>query len=556
MKTANLFLAGLAGLALIGCGKEDAAGGATQTEASQEALSVDASSPLESAFRLKDAEAVDAEALFALIPDASRPTYDSVAFDESIGATVFENLRFADSDDGEAVVVRRAEFYGVDLEAIDRVRTASDAGPDAPFETVLRKARFFDVGTEGFETDEMRIAFGGVEIDNLAIRQGGVDGDGEGDDTARFFNAVNLSGLYFKDIEIEAQGEAAPGVVMTAPDLRFVGLGGGKLAAVIANDFAYEVNQSAEVINAMREAMGPQAALLMAGPLQNLIAPENQNVAIEAFAWRDIDLSGLMEWGLKGETPPVEERALIDLGTVKASNIEAFIAGRKVSTIEEATLSNAEFTWLAPSRFRADTKGAVYDLTAYVPETEEDAIQILKDAGLDAIKGDGYADWRWSANSGAASLDYVADTEGFADFTMGLQLSGLKLKEIAEANESGEAQPVAALGKFNGFSMSLKDEKALDAMFAIAALQMGGDGEDLRVSAPAMIRLSAAQFAQGDSPLGDYIDAIADFVGKGGTLEIKAQPEAPVALLELQDAGASPMALPETLGLTITHKED
>ena len=66
----------------------------------------------------------------ALMPEDERPSYDTARFDESLGATVVENLRFADADDGEAVVVSRAEFYGVDMDAIERIRGA-DADPGA-----------------------------------------------------------------------------------------------------------------------------------------------------------------------------------------------------------------------------------------------------------------------------------------------------------------------------------------------------------------------------------------------------------------------------------------
>ncbi len=306
----------------------------------------------------------------------------------------------------------------------------------------------------------------------------------------------------------------------------------------------------------MTDAMGPQAALVMNSPLRNFIAPENQRVFMESFEWRGIDFSGLLEWGLKDETPPMEALDLIDLGEIKARKLDAFIGDKRLSTIDEATVTDAQFTWLMPSLIRAETKGAVYDLTAYIPETEDEMISLLKDNGLDAIKGDGFAQWRWDANSGAAGLEYTADTDGFMDFAMGLDLSGLKLKDFKEVQENGDKDFVASLGAFNDFSLTLKDENALDAIFAIAALQMGGGtAEDLRQSAPAMIRLSGMQIAQMSPRFSDYVNAIADFIGEGGTLEISASPEDPVAFSALQGAGRSPQDLPETLNLTVVHKE-
>ena len=555
MKISKLWLACAAALALAACGQKDAGVDAPKSESSAKASKTGTPSPLEERFSLKDAEPFDVDALFALAPEDSRPTYESAEFDDKLGATVVSNLRFADANDGEAVIVERAEFYGVDMDAIDRIKNASEASPDAPYENVFQKVRFFNVKTEGFEDDSGDLEIGGVEFDNLSIRQGGIEGDGEGNEAARFFNAVNLAGIYFKDIKLITETYDAPAVSVTAPDLRFVGLGGGKLNAIIAKDFSYDMTQSAASITAMQDAMGPQYALLMSGPLKGVLAPESQRMTMKSLEWRGIDLSGLMAWGLKGEEPPKSERDLIDLGTMKAVDMETYIEDRLAATVGEATVTAANFTWLVPSNIRADTKDATYDLTAYVPETEEASINVLKDYGLDNIKGDGYAEWVWNANSGAADLEYEANTEGFADFSLGLALSGLKLKDIADAEEDGEINPVATLGKFNSFTMSLTDEKALDALFALSALQMGGTGEDLRLSAPAMIRLSGAQFSQMNPRLNGYINAVADFVGSGGTLEISATPAEPVPFSALQGAGAAPQDLPDVIDLQVTHKE-
>ncbi len=277
---------------------------------------------------------------------------------------------------------------------------------------------------------------------------------------------------------------------------------------------------------------------------------------LKTFEWRDIDFSGLLAWSLKEEEPPMTATDLINLGTIKMADAETFIGEKRAVYMKEATVSAMEFTWLAPSKIRADTKGAIYDFTAYVPDTEEATLNVLKEHGLDKVKGDGYAEWVWNAKSGAAGLDYAANSHGLADFSMTMDFSGLKLSEIAKAKDNGEDKPVAAHGKFNGFSMKVTDEKALDAIFAIAALQMGGTGADLRQSAPAMIRLGGAQAAMMNPRISDYVTALADFIAKGGTLEIKAQPADPVAFSALESTGTTaPQTLPDVLELEVTHKE-
>ncbi len=547
MKLSKIALALAAALALVACGKKDEAGAGPAAKTS-------AASPLDSAFRFEDGAPLDIDALFALMSDDRRPTYDSAEFDQSLGATVVTNLRFSDDDDGEGVLVERAEFYGVDLDALERVKAAQDAGPDAPFEKAFEKVRLLNVSAEGFEDEDSTLSIGGIEFDRLDLRQGA--GHGDSDSGAHFFNSVKLAGVYFKDIALETSGEEAPAIVMSAPDLRFVGLGGGKLAAIIANDLEYALSQSDASRVAMSDAFGPQGAMLMNGPLRTILAPNNQRTTMESFEWRGIDMSGLMEWGLKDEEPPATERDLIDLGTIRAAGVDAYIEDRHAATVEEMTVSAAEFTWLIPSNVRIDTKGAVTDFTAYVPETETAVIDILKQYGLDETPNDSYAEWIWNPDRGKADLDYVANAKKLMNLSMAFGLEGLKLDDIAAAQTENNAESIAAAVAFRNLSLKIEDEQALDVLFALSALQMGGTAEDLRQSAPAMIRLSGAQAAQMNPRIADYVDAVADFVAEGGTLEISADPEEPVLMMTLQQTmQTAPQSLPDVINLTVTRSK-
>lgn len=552
MTNPRVLLAGLGAFLLAACGGDDA------SDFSRQAAKTSAASPLEADFRLQDATPVDIDALFALIPPESRPTYESAAFDEALGATVVTNLRFSDEEDGQGVVVERAEFFGVDLDAIERVRTAESVGPDSPFETIFQKVRFHNVVSEGLEDDasELQLTIAGVEFDALKVRQGGFEGDGVGDEGARAFNAMDLAGLYFKDISFSTKSEEAPSASFAAPDLRFVNFGGGKLEAVIAKDLEYELWQTEQSIDAMRNAMGPQGAAFLDGPLRGFIAPDNQRTKITSFEWRGFDMSGLLTWALRDEEPPMSAENLIDLGTVAASDMQSYVGDKRAASIEEVTLSAGEFTWLIPSNIRADTKGAFYDLTAYAMEGEDETIAIMRQYGLDQLKGDGYAEWRWDSNRGDASLDYVANMQGFANFSLETALSGLRLNDMAAAREAGEEDFILRLGRFDSFSMKVADETALDVIFAVSALQMGGTGEDLRQSVPAMLRLSGLQAAQINARISDYIDALASFVSDGGVLTVSAEPAEPVGFSELQATGTSaPQTLPDVLDLTVTRTE-
>jgi hypothetical protein len=247
---------------------------------------------------------------------------------------------------------------------------------------------------------------------------------------------------------------------------------------------------------------------------------------------------------------------LLDLGTFRALDMETYIGGKLAGTVEEVSMPAAKFKWMIPSDIRIDAKGASYDYTAYIPETEEAVLAVMKEHGLDKLKSDGFVEWKWNDKTGVADLDYVANAPGFMDLSFDLGFSELKLNEMAAAKAAGEEKPFTAVGSFRNLSLTLEDEKALDAIFAIAALQMGGTGEDLRQSAPAMIRLSGAQAAQMNPKFSEYVNAVANFVAKGGSLEVSANPAEPVAFATLQETGAlAPQTIPDVLGLQVTHKE-
>lgn len=557
MNLRPILIAGAMALALISCGKKEA--GAPETKSSAAAARVEAASPLDAAYRLKDAAPIDVDALFSLLPPSVSPAYDSAAFDAKLGATVVANLRLVDKETGDdvefdGIAIDRAELYGVDMEAIARVKAAEAAGLDAPFEKIFDKVRLFGVKPASPQ-DGSAVTIGAAEIDQFRLRQGGVNYGDDDDNPAFFFNAFDLAGLYVKDVTIDADAtdSGAFAFKFKAPDLRLVGLGGGKLGAVIANDFEYEVTKSAEAHEALMQTIGPAGAIF-SGPLKGFIAPDHQRVTVTSFEWRDIDLSGLMGYGLKKEKPPLTAQGLIDLGTLKISGAETYVDGRLAAKAATTTVDAFEFSWLVPSKIRLTSTGAEYDFTAYVGEEEEEAIAILKKHGLDAVKGEGALSWDWDAKKGDAAFKTDFNTANLADFKTDFALSGLELEKINALIEAGDSNPVVKAGAFKGFGLTLADKKLLDAIFDMAALQMGGSGADLRQTAPAMIRLSGMQAAALNPRIADYVEALADFVAEGGSIEIAARPKAPVPLAAIEAAGQSgPETLPDLLDLKVTH---
>ncbi|HXI86384.1 MAG TPA: hypothetical protein VNH64_02920, partial [Parvularculaceae bacterium] len=364
------------------------------------------------------------------------------------------------------------------------------------------------------------------------------------------------AGLFFKDLSVkteESDRNPAGANSFTAPDLRFVGVGGGKLAAIVANDVEYSIARSAAARAQMAQNMGPAGALLT-GPLAGLVAPDNARFAMKSFTWKGIDFSGLLAYGLKGEKPPVTAKELIDLGTIQMADANTYISGRKACHTDQTNVTAMQFSWLVPSKIHAESKGGECDYTAYVDPSDDKTIAVLKSHGLDDVKGDSNLDWAWDTVKGDAGLGVNFNSKALADFSLALNLAGMDLAKIKAAEDAGDKDAVMKVGSFKGFDLKLAEHNLLDAIYELAALQQGGAAADIRQSIPAMVRLSGAQITSQIPQAKEYVDAIADFLGEGGTIEISALPKQPVPFEKIKETGAAgPKGVPDLLNLKVTH---
>jgi hypothetical protein len=547
-----MFFALLAALSFAACDRNS---GAPASSSSVAAGDIEKASPLEKPYRLKDAEGVDVDRLFELFPLYMRPTYESASFDKKLGATVVTGLKFGDVAASRGFIAKRAELYGVDLDRIEKIKAAKDAAPDAPLGLVVGKLRLFEI--ESASNENARTTIGAVEIDSLRIREGGIPKEPPGSGVASFFNAFDVAGVYFKDVVAHASGQGDEAQAnFAAKDLRIVGLGAGKLDAFLARDLDYAVDQSPEAIAATMRGAGPMADVLVNGPLRNFIAAANQRTKVRTLEWRDISFAGLMAFGLRGETPPLAARDLIDLGTARLIDTETFIGEKRLSLVPTTEISAIEFDWLAPSKVRAVTRGGVYDFTAYVADDETMALAALKSRKLDKVKADSDFAYDWSADKGGAALSAGFNSVGFADLNFDLTLDGLELAKIEAARSAGSARPVMELGRLKSFSMVIADEDMLDAFFALSAIEAGQTEKEVRAAAPTLMRLAKVEMERKNPRIASYIDALATFVEDGGTLEIKASPATPVPLSALAAAApAGPDAMATAINLTVERRK-
>ena len=531
-------------IGLSGCGGETESRSAAAPSANIQAADVTEGSPIDTPFSLKNAENVSPDDIIALLTssEGKAPTYDGAKFDQSLGAVVFDNLRFSDFDDGEGVLIAKAEFYGIDSGKIDKIKDQSLAALDAPFATAFQRVRLYDISAVGLE-DEATFTIGAVDFDTLAIREGGIGHVRDVDAGLQFLNAVSLGGLYVKDLAFSSGDEDEDANAnVTAPDIRVVGFGDGKLNAVIAKDFQYGGSQS----NAMLEALGDtDAGSVLSGALAGVLSIQDQQTKVGTFEWRNLNAAQALKAAMAEEDGA--DQAPVDFGTMLVKDYETSINGKPFSFVEETTIDKALFRGAFPTEITASIRGSRHDFTAYTGDAEDPLTGLLTERGLDKVIGSGDLQWLWHDEKKTGDFLYTAKADNLADIDLSVNLVDLD-GQFSEDGLDNDA-------KLKSLKFTLDDDNALDAIFAIAASQTGSSVEQYRTAAPAMIRFSGIQFAEYGPAYLRYLNAIADFVADGGSLTVSAEPENAVPLSTLQSNGLEPKSLPTLINLDIVHEE-
>ena len=398
--------------------------------------------------------------------------------------------------------------------------------------------------------DNSKLSIGGLELDQVHAQAGFLDAD----DEDRDFSKLSLGGIYFKDLAVAEMGDELGGVMtFRTPDFRVVGLGEGKLDAILFKDLEYDVTQNEDAVNIIGDMFGGAIGGLLDSPIGQMVSPTEERTTIGSFEWRGIDYKGLLAYRDSDVAPPTSARDLINLGNIKVTDAVSFVNGKKFSSAPLSELSHMEFVWLAPSKIRGQTKNAEYDFTVFADTGDEDILSSMKELGLDKVVANSSFSYDWDPETGEASLVTDGNASELMQFALKFDLAGLSLGSLdADAAEEG---PVGlfAQTKFAGLNMSIQDEKFLDVAFTLATLESDQNAEEVRSFLPALIRVASMQYAFSNSAVADSINQLADFVEGGGGLTIEVAPEAPLTLndFDIDD----PADLVDVLGIDVTHTE-
>ncbi|MEO1015107.1 MAG: hypothetical protein AAFX08_07960 [Pseudomonadota bacterium] len=588
-RTARAVLAAALALGVAACGGGEEPQGVSRKAARARSIaaSPSAPSPLDEPFRLRNAETVDVDRLLAIFPETLRPTYAAAVFDEDLGAMVLTDVTVpavkakaegAINYDVEFAGLKadRVELFGADPEAIEAV-IAGESSIEAPMRRVLTKARFYGVRGPEMEgaakKEDVDATIAAIEIAGLSAREGGLppappkrelrgstyratkaaDQDGAG--LARLLHAFSADGLYMKDAALVARDKTDAGEPLfetRLPDVRFVGVEGGRLQAMIINDFSsvtrsqrVELDTAAGLLSGVTEALE--------GPFRNVIAPDLRKVTIARIEWKDVDASGFMPFALTGETPPTTARDLMDFGAIAVRGSQTHVNGALFSSIPLSEVTAIEFDWVAPSRIRARAEDVFYDFTALFGPEEEEAREFLTSLSLNGVEGDTEFSYDWDAKDGVARLMGGSAAPGFAASEFDLELVDMKLDDLDPAAAAQGFDGLIDAASLARLDAKLVDETALDAIFGVIGIEGGFGGKNARATLTTLLGFVRMQAGFGNPQVGEYVDALVDFIDDGGTLTVTARPDTPAPLSALEGLDGAEAAA--RLNLQVTHEK-
>lgn len=549
-----LLLGAAASIALVACGGGDDA--SSEVEVVSAAKEAHSPSPLDKPFKLKGAEPIDAEAFLANFEGDIE--YDSVAFDEDIGATVITGLRPV-TDGDEDFTIGRIELFGLNPDAFSAIETGQDL---TEMTELFRKIRMYDisgsapVNDAGLDAEAMgTFSIEALEVDAVKVMGEGTPAE-EGSEAN--FNSgpsqVEFGGLALKGFNADVPlGENGEKVTFATPDARVLGYRDGKFGGLYLRDIDYTMIQSEETIDAQIAELGPQAAQILQGPLlRNMMFPTQQQGSVGELRWDGMDIAGLIPFIESEETPPVSETDLLSIGGFVMSDQKVYVNGKEAGTVEKTVMDPIEFYHFMPKKIRIYSEGGKADLTAYVGDEDPEIADILTKNGLDDIDSQSEMKYAFDPKSGAIDLGITGEAKGLYGMAIDMALTDFDYDTVVGSDDDTVTQTALMNTAVKGFTLKIEDEKLLDTIFTIAGSATEQDPATLRQNVIGILSLGALQGAQISPRIPEYVTALSTFVGEGGELTIKLDPDAPVTFGTLAASGqANPAGVLDTLNVTV-----
>ncbi|MEL6111841.1 MAG: hypothetical protein AAFR20_03460 [Pseudomonadota bacterium] len=329
-----------------------------------------------------------------------------------------------------------------------------------------------------------------------------------------------------------------------------------------------------------------------------------QSGETESLVLRDLRLRKIYDHLARGVWPDKNETDLFSLGFWHLKNDQQMIDGEPFYGTREFTLDLRHFHNVLPTHIDLNVDDFAINYVTYanfvsnfaglvgagdldagsgngseniVAQNIDKVVKILQDNELVDPALDIAATLNWDPGTGDYDEKSQFDLEDFITFKGSTAATLLPYSvlsenfslEMTKEQEEALAKAFEETAAFKGLTYRLSDRGGIEKSFAIAValaelfpgqpgteMLIGAEPDDLRVLSATSLRLGAGSMAQAFPPAKEYILALADFISKGGTLIVKADPDPPVTVKMVEDLGSveDPQAVVDLFGFSVTHK--
>ncbi len=487
----------------------------------------------------------------------------------------------------------RIEMSGLKFDLTDYTNAVDDAVAAA-----MPAGETVDIGYDEASMNVGRVIFGGMTLHPWTFEE--TEGEEEGIAAIRLISALarsfSLETAAFLDADISQTltESGASGTIVSRYDRQLVeGYDRGDIASMIQTGVTFSGSIPVPDVTA-----GLDAAELDAAPLTSMRSVEMAGRSGYS-AWTGLRFASLLEYGERGELPPITARDLWSFGTYTLADTEMSLGGKPIFEIGRLDIAADKFAWFLPERISVTHEDASLNLVEILKWAEEiepsappeeggeptvaEMIGILERTGLGKLSGDGAFSLTWDSETGSAKLATNNTSDGLYTEEGRLELRLPTYAQLVPAfGVDGKTPDESALSAlfdeqftFIGGHYSLSDGGLLNALAALTIEVARFSGEDdpmlgnfanstpeaVRMFASGMVMFGAGAVSQDLPQATAWITSLSQFINTGGTFKIAFAPETALSAADFTGAGAetgmaeSPdfAEFVDLFGLSITH---
>jgi hypothetical protein len=435
-----------------------------------------------------------------LLPDFVSVSWDEQSFDETTGATAFDNLRVTiNTEPAFGVAMDEARVWGFDddlliarlngerFDETGRVFDRLEADGYSLFGAAGAMEAVFDVMEAQIgEEASSEVDFGVNQFDMT------VESTVTGPLTLRPFEYVPLSEETYAQLtdmleiepgELEEEGFDGLQALRLAQQVIAVGrsveiergsarnmdmtmqIDSPEVSQTVSytlDFYGYEGLSGYDIDGIYYEGMRQQQGMSFDGEALEAeeVYPDgldiDQLLTADYMSYEGIRLDTLAGFLARSEFPGLDQRDLISLGQSVVTNYTYQMGGAEMFRVDEMSVTANEFEWLLPEEILVDMQGvAVYPgqigetVLTFVPSGEDEEIQAVRadiEAGIDLLDEHGFSEipadiqtaMTWNKDSGETEFSFAAQSEGFGERIARLGITLPPYDPIAAAAEEGE----------------------------------------------------------------------------------------------------------------------